>query len=103
MWDYRGINAVDQPTPMGHKYVGVVEEVGEVVVRLVLPPQHLRNLPHGLPVPLRARRTRRSRQRAQAELLRGPLVDGTLVATPDVPDEDLIPSLLTASEVLGTG
>jgi threonine dehydrogenase-like Zn-dependent dehydrogenase len=32
-----------------------------------------------------------------------PLADGTLVATRDVPDADLIPSLLAASDVLGTG
>ena len=40
---------------------------------------------------------------AQAELLRVPLADGTLVATPDVPAADLVPSLLAASDVLGTG
>ena len=32
-----------------------------------------------------------------------PLADGTLVATPDVPAEDLVPSLLTLSDVMGTG
>ena len=32
-----------------------------------------------------------------------PLADGTLVATPDVPARELIPSLLAASDVLGTG
>ena len=36
-------------------------------------------------------------------MLRVPWADGTLVATPDVPDDDLIPSLLAASDVLGTG
>ena len=41
--------------------------------------------------------------RAQAPLLRVPLADGTLVATPDLPSDDLIPSLLAASDVLGTG
>ena len=40
---------------------------------------------------------------AQAELLRVPLADGTLVATPDLPSDDLLPSLLAASDVLGTG
>lgn len=40
---------------------------------------------------------------AQAEYLRVPLADGTLVATPGQPDADLIPSLLAASDVLGTG
>jgi threonine dehydrogenase-like Zn-dependent dehydrogenase len=40
---------------------------------------------------------------AQAQLLRVPLADGTLVATPDLPPDDLVPSLLAASDVLGTG
>jgi threonine dehydrogenase-like Zn-dependent dehydrogenase len=39
----------------------------------------------------------------QAQLARIPLADGTLVATPGVPDADLVPSLLAASDVLGTG
>jgi threonine dehydrogenase-like Zn-dependent dehydrogenase len=39
----------------------------------------------------------------QAQRARVPLADGTLVATPGVPDADLIPSLLAASDVLGTG
>src|SRR5439155_23040699 len=39
----------------------------------------------------------------QAELARVPLADGTLVATRDVPSDDLIPSFLAASDVLGTG
>src|SRR5207253_8388342 len=41
--------------------------------------------------------------RAQAPVLRVPLADGTLVPTPGVPSEDLIPSLLATSDVLGTG
>jgi threonine dehydrogenase-like Zn-dependent dehydrogenase len=40
---------------------------------------------------------------AQAEYLRVPLADGTLVATPDIPSDDLMPSFLAASDVLGTG
>jgi threonine dehydrogenase-like Zn-dependent dehydrogenase len=39
----------------------------------------------------------------QAEYARIPLADGTLVATPGTPDADLVPSLLAASDVLGTG
>src|SRR5207253_9168690 len=39
----------------------------------------------------------------QAQYMRVPLADGTLVATPDIPSDDLIPSLLAASDVLGTG
>jgi threonine dehydrogenase-like Zn-dependent dehydrogenase len=40
---------------------------------------------------------------AQAELLRVPLADGTLVATREMTSNDLVPSLLAASDVLGTG
>jgi threonine dehydrogenase-like Zn-dependent dehydrogenase len=28
LWSYRGISPVNQPTPMGHEYCGIVEEVG---------------------------------------------------------------------------
>jgi threonine dehydrogenase-like Zn-dependent dehydrogenase len=31
LWDYRGINPVRQPRPMGHEYCGIVEEVGSAV------------------------------------------------------------------------
>ncbi|WP_288011068.1 zinc-binding dehydrogenase [Kyrpidia sp.] len=35
--------------------------------------------------------------------MRVPLADGTLVPTPEYPPEDLIPSLLTLSDVMATG
>ena len=44
-----------------------------------------------------------ARSARRPSTLRVPLADGTLVATPDIPDDDLIPSLLAASDVLGTG
>ena len=40
---------------------------------------------------------------AQGERVRVPLADGTLVATPEVPDAALIPHLLTLADVMGTG
>src|SRR6266480_2006563 len=70
LWPYRGINPVPEPTPMGHEYCGIVEEIIST---------------------------------AQAPILRVPLADGTLVATPDIPSDDLIPSLLAVSDVMGTG
>jgi len=39
---------------------------------------------------------------AQAEMLRVPLADGTLVATSATPPHSLVPDLLAASDVLGT-
>ena len=38
LWPYRGINKVEKPTPMGHEYCGIVEEVGSAV-RSVKPGQ----------------------------------------------------------------
>jgi threonine dehydrogenase-like Zn-dependent dehydrogenase len=31
LWDYRGVNVIREPRPMGHEYCGVVEEVGSAV------------------------------------------------------------------------
>src|SRR3954452_14521849 len=31
LWPYRGIQPIDGPTPMGHGYCGIVEEVGSAV------------------------------------------------------------------------
>ena len=41
--------------------------------------------------------------RAQAPILRVPLADGTLLPTQEIPSDDIIPSLLTTSDVFGTG
>jgi threonine dehydrogenase-like Zn-dependent dehydrogenase len=112
LWPYRGIEAVHGPAPMGHEYVGIVEQVGSDV-RSIRPGQfvvgsffasdntceicragyqtHCVNRQPGAPTG------------AQAQYARIPLADGTLVATPELPAEDLVPSLLAASDVLGTG
>src|SRR5437762_2051812 len=37
LWPYRGLNPIPQPTPMGHEYCGVVEEVGMVAVHAARP------------------------------------------------------------------
>jgi threonine dehydrogenase-like Zn-dependent dehydrogenase len=31
LWPYRGVEAVEGPTPMGHEYAGLVQEVGSQV------------------------------------------------------------------------
>jgi threonine dehydrogenase-like Zn-dependent dehydrogenase len=95
---------------MGHEYGGIVEEVGREV-RSVKPGQfvigsffasdntcaHCRagyqtSCTHRQPI-----------GGAQAPRLRVPLADGTLVATREPPPPALVPSLLAASDVLGTG
>jgi threonine dehydrogenase-like Zn-dependent dehydrogenase len=112
LWAYRGIEPVTQPRPMGHEYCGIVEEVGSQVTRIkrgqfvvgsffasdntcpICQAGYQSRCVHAQPV---------GAEGAQAEWLRVPLADGTLVATPDIPSDDLIPSLLAASDVLGTG
>lgn len=112
LWDYRGINKVAGPTPMGHEYVGVVQEVGDGV-RTIKPGQFVigsffasDNTCEICRAGFQTSCIHREyvgAEGAQAEYLRVPLADGTLVATPDLPGDELVPSLLAASDVLGTG
>jgi threonine dehydrogenase-like Zn-dependent dehydrogenase len=112
LWPYRGIEPVTQPRPMGHEYCGIVEEVGSQVAHIkpgqfvvgsffasdntcpICQAGYQSRCVHSEPI---------GAEGAQAPLLRVPLADGTLVATPDIPSDDLVPSLLAASDVLGTG
>jgi threonine dehydrogenase-like Zn-dependent dehydrogenase len=110
LWPYRGIAKVAQPTPMGHEYCGIVEEVGREV-KNIKPGQFVVGsfaTSDNTCVICRDGYQSSCVQRefmssAQASLLRVPLADGTLVATHDVPPKELIPSLLATSDVLGTG
>lgn len=110
LWPYRGLQSINGPTPMGHEYCGIVEEVGSAV-RSVKPGQFVigsfatsdNTCPHcqyGYPSSCVQREFI---TRAQAPVLRVPQADGTLVPTPGIPSDDLLPSLLTTSDVLGTG
>src|SRR5215203_6568006 len=114
LWPYRGIAVGDDawPMPMGHEYVGVVEEVGGDV-ETIRPGQFVVGSfwasDNTCPVcrdgyqSACVNRVPMGALGAQADLLRVPLADGTLVATPGLPSADLIPSLLAASDVLGAG
>ncbi len=110
LWPYRGIQPIAQPTPMGHEYCGIVQEVGSAVTS-VKPGQFVigsffasDNICPTCQIGYQSSCQHRELVGgAQAPLLRVPLADGTLVATSDVPSEDLIPSLLTLSDVMGTG
>src|SRR5216117_1700823 len=112
LWPYRGFNPTAEPSPMGHEYCGIVEEVGREVTS-VKPGQFVIGSffasDNTCPI-CRAgyqssciHREGVGANGAQAEYLRVPLADGTLVATPDIPADDLIPSLLAVSDVMGTG
>src|SRR5690349_2212909 len=110
LWPYRGIEKVDGPSPMGHEYVGVVEETGRDV-RNVRPGQFVVGSFFASDNTCEICRSgyqsacvhRQGVGGAQAEYMRVPLADGTLVATPGMPDAAKVPSLLAASDVLGTG
>jgi threonine dehydrogenase-like Zn-dependent dehydrogenase len=111
LWPYRGLEPVSHQV-MGHEYVGVVEEIGSEVKPIkvgdfvvgsfwtsdntceICQAGYQSYCPH---------RTLMGMIGTQAEYARIPLADGTLVATPGMPDPELIPSLLAASDVLGTG
>jgi threonine dehydrogenase-like Zn-dependent dehydrogenase len=112
LWPYRGIETVDGPSPMGHEYVGIVEEVGSEV-RTIEPGQFVVGsffasdntceiCQAGYQTSC-VQRQPGAATGAQAEYTRVPLADGTLVATPGMPADDLVPGLLAASDVLGTG
>lgn len=110
LWPYRGANEVKEPMAMGHEYCGIVEEVGSAV-RNVRPGQFVvgsfclsdNTCPHCRFGFQSSCEQRQFMSGAQAPLARIPLADGTLVPTANLPSEDLIPSLLATSDVLGTG
>jgi threonine dehydrogenase-like Zn-dependent dehydrogenase len=112
LWPYRGLDTPEWPMPMGHEYGGIVEEVGSEVTT-IKPGQFVvgsffasDNSCEICQAGYQSSCVRREPVGAigtQAERARVPLADGTLVATPDVPPDELVPSLLAASDVLGTG
>ena len=111
LWPYRGAEPFDEPRHMGHEYCGIVEAVGSEV-KTVKPGQFVigsfatsdNTCPH-CQAGYQSRCTHAVAMNGigtQAEYARIPLADGTLVATPEQPDEKFVPSLLAASDVLGT-
>ncbi len=110
LWPYRGINPITQPTPMGHEYCGIVEEVGNAVTSVrrgqfvigsfFASDNTCPTCQIGYQSSCQHRELMGG---AQAPFLRVPHADGTLVATPDVPSGNLISSLLALSDVMGTG
>jgi threonine dehydrogenase-like Zn-dependent dehydrogenase len=110
LWPYRGLDPVRKPRPIGHEYVGVVEEVGSAVVGLQ-PGQFVvggfyasdgtcAHCRAGFPFSCVHQS---GFDGCQSQYVRIPQADGTLFATPEVPDDDLIPHLLALSDVMSTG
>jgi len=110
LWPYRGIDEVTQPWAIGHEYCGIVEQVGSAVTS-VKPGQFViggfvasdNTCPNCRAGVQTSCLQGTGYDGCQSELIRIPLADGTLVATPKLPPEDLIPSLLTLSDVISTG
>src|SRR5215203_5196814 len=111
LWPYRGAEPVDHQV-MGHEYVGVVEEVGtevrtvevgDFVVGSFWASDNTCEICQAGYQAYCVHRVLMGTIGTQSERARIPLADGTLVATPGMPDPDLIPSLMAASDVLGTG
>jgi len=110
LWPYRGIQPIAQPTPMGHEYCGIVEDMGSAVTT-IKPGQFVigsffasdNTCPNCRVGYQSSCQHAEFIGTAQAPFLRVPLADGTLVAAPDVPSDDMVPSLLALSDVMGTG
>ncbi len=110
LWPYRGLEPIGDPHPMGHEYVGVVEEVGSEVTS-VKPGQFVvgsfatsdntcPNCRNGFQSNCLHREFMST---CQADHVRIPNAQGTLVATDERPDEAFWPGLLAVSDVMGTG
>jgi threonine dehydrogenase-like Zn-dependent dehydrogenase len=111
LWPYRGAEPVDHQ-PMGHEYVGVVTEigaavrtvqVGDFVVGSFFSSDNTCEICRAGYQTHCIHRGPGAATGAQWEYTRVPQADGTLVATPGQPEPDLVPHLLAASDVLGTG
>lgn len=120
LWPYRGVTDVPRPTRIGHEFVGVVEEVGPQVARIkvgdfVIAPFYdcdmtCVNCTNGFSTSCLHGGWWGSDDRlggfadgGQGERVRVPHADGSLVATPSMPSPELVPHLLTLSDVMGTG
>jgi threonine dehydrogenase-like Zn-dependent dehydrogenase len=115
LWPYNQMEHEEAGKPMGHEFIGVVEEAG-ADVRTVKPGDVVvapfaysdgtcvfcqeglqTSCIHG------GFWGRDGVGGAQCEAVRVPLADGTLVVLPVGEDDALMPSLLTLSDVMGTG
>jgi threonine dehydrogenase-like Zn-dependent dehydrogenase len=107
---YHSMPAGEQGRPMGHEFVGVVEEVGSEVASIergdvvIAPFAYFDNTCEFCREGLTTSCEHGGFfSEAQAEAVRVPLADGTLVKAPVGEDSGLLPSLLTLSDVLITG
>lgn len=120
LWPYRGVVPITTPRRIGHEFVGIVEAIGSDVSKIrvgdfVIAPFYdcdmtCANCRNGVSSSClhggfwgADDQLGGFADGAQGELVRVPHADGTLVATPSMPAEHLIPALLTLADVMGTG
>lgn len=111
LWNYRGIRQIAQPQLTGHEFCGVVTEVGDDVTTVkvgdfVVSPFNTScgTCAHCLAgMQSSCAHKEVFAMGCQTEAVRVPYADGTLVATPEPPAPELIPSLLACSDVMATG
>jgi threonine dehydrogenase-like Zn-dependent dehydrogenase len=115
LWPYNQMERSETGQPMGHEAVGVVEAVGDDVRTMrvgdvvVMPFAHSDGTCEFCREGLQTACVHvgffgnEGADGAQAEALRVPYADGTLFKLPVGEDDALMPSLLTLSDVMGTG
>jgi threonine dehydrogenase-like Zn-dependent dehydrogenase len=116
LWSYRGIDPRKPGERMGHEWVGIVEEVGAEVQTIkkgdrVISPFLISDgtcefCREGLPSScIHGERWGGSNNGGQAEAIRVPYADGTLVVVPKSVegDEQLLKAILPLTDVMATG
>jgi len=120
LWPYRGVTPTTKPQRIGHEFVGIVEEIGAEVETIavgdfVIAPFYdcdntCANCRNGVSTSClngswwgTVDKLGGFADGAQGERVRVPHADGSLVATPGVPEDGLVPGLLTLADVMGTG
>lgn len=120
LWPYRGITKTKEPRRIGHEFIGVVEDTGNAVTRVkagdfVIAPFSANdgtcvNCLNGFPTSCDSVANWGAKDDdgilidgGQGEFVRVPMANGTLVPLPAQPAADVIPSVLTLSDVMCTG
>jgi threonine dehydrogenase-like Zn-dependent dehydrogenase len=115
LWPYRSMEPSEAGRPMGHEAIGVVESVGGAVETVTVGDVVVMPFAYSDGTCEFCREGLQTScvhggffgtvddPGAQAEAVRVPYADGTLAVLPSGTDDALVPSLLTLSDVMGTG
>ncbi len=110
LWPYRGENEITPGDTIGHEMIGIVEEVGPAVSAfkpgdfVIAPFCHSDNTCANCRAGVTSACVNVDfTTGGQGEYAKVSQADGSLVKTDGVPDESMLPSLLTLSDVFPTG